>query len=401
MHKKMTRVVQCVACVTMAATATVLSQHVQEVAAGGADNGYRVLKPIQSGDLTLFPVVRADAKSLPANEFLTLDEGFKTGEVEVTEYGKVRGLVRSRGGIATPHYQGDQVNTLVLVNNSKRPLLLLAGEIVTGGKQDRIIAKDRIVPVGADPIDLSVFCVEHGRWTESSDKFGATAGNEAKSFMVQPAVRQQAMVAKDQQQVWNAVGGAISNMQVEVAAAPPPMASASPSVPRASAGVSLGTTSYAKAMQSSAVSAKVDQESAGLLQSREAALATLKQEHAVGVVVAVRGEIIWADLFSDPELLSRYWVKLVRSYAAEGFGGGPANRVVTTADAQAFLDAPSHGREESDGEVGVYRVREIKSGGTDLIALESLLPGTGYDVHISKLKLKGPQVTPVSRPPNF
>ena len=43
------------------------------------------------------------------------------------------------------------MNRLVLVNNSKRPLLLLAGEIVTGGKQDRVIGKDRIVPAEAIP----------------------------------------------------------------------------------------------------------------------------------------------------------------------------------------------------------------------------------------------------------
>lgn len=407
MLKRKMRVVQFVACLLLVASAMVLSQHAKPVAAGGTESAYRVLKPIQSGDLTLFPVVRADAKSLPTNEFLTLDEGFKTGEVEVTEYGKVRGLIRSRGGVATPRYQGDQVNTLVLVNNSKRPLLLLAGEIVTGGKQDRIIAKDRIVPAGADPIDLSVFCVEHGRWTESSDKFGATASSEAKSFMVQPTVRQQAMVAKDQQQVWSAVGGAISTMAE--AAAPPPVGSASQTITVDGSSVrtvhgsvaGLGTTSYAKAMQSGAVSAKVDQESAGLLQSREAALATLRQEHAIGVVVAVRGEIIWADLFSDPELLSRYWIKLVRSYAAEGLGGGPSHRTASVADAQAFLDAPPHGREDSEGEVGVYRVREIKTDGTDLFELESLLPGTGYDVHISKLKLKGLQMVPISRPPSF
>ena len=145
------------------------------VAAGPVEsNGYKVLKPIESGDLTLFPVVRAGGKMPPADQFLTLDEGLKNGEVEVTEAGRVRGLVRSRGGAVLP-YRGDQVNTLVLVNNSKRPLLLLAGEIVTGGKQDRVIAKDRIVPAGGDPIDLSVFCIEHGRWTESSEKFGATA----------------------------------------------------------------------------------------------------------------------------------------------------------------------------------------------------------------------------------
>ena len=120
----------------------------QPVAAGPVESSaYKVLKPIESGDLTLFPVVRANGKTPPADQFMTLDEGLKSGEVEVTEAGRVRGLVRSRGA-ATPAYRSDQVNTLVLVNNSKRPLLLLAGEIVTGGKQDRVIAKDRIVPAG-------------------------------------------------------------------------------------------------------------------------------------------------------------------------------------------------------------------------------------------------------------
>jgi hypothetical protein len=61
------------------------------------------------------------------------------------------------------------VNQLVLVNRSKRPLLLLAGELVSGGKQDRIIAKDRIVAPGAEPLPLDVFCVEHGRWSSGSN----------------------------------------------------------------------------------------------------------------------------------------------------------------------------------------------------------------------------------------
>ena len=399
------RVVQLVACVAIAATTSLVAVQWEPAAAAGPDSGYRVLKPIESGDLTLFPMVRADGKTLAGSQFLTLDEGFKSGEVEVTEAGKVRGLVRSRAGSAMQLYRGDQVNTLVLVNNSRRPLLLLAGEIVTGGKQDRIIAKDRIVPAGADPIDLSVFCVEHGRWTESSAKFGATAANEAKSFMVQPAVRQQAMVAKDQQQVWNSVDGAITTMAQAAAPARPtarmPASGVAETVTVDSSSAeiavagsvhgsaALGTTSYAKAMQSATVSAKVDQETAGLLQSREQALATLRQEHAVGVVVALRGEIIWADIFSDPELLARYWSKLVRSYAAEGLGGGAVHKSATTSDAQAFLDAPSHGREDSEGEVGVYRYREVKAAGTDMFSLESLLPGTGFDVHISKLKIKG------------
>jgi hypothetical protein len=144
-------------------------------------------------------------------------------------------------------------------------------------------------------------------------------------------------------------------------------------------------------MQDSGVSAKVDEEIAPVMKSRDQVLAKLREEHAVGVVVAVRGEIVWADLFADTELLSRYWTKLVRSYAAESLSEGDKQPTATIADAQRFLNAPTGGTESSEGEVGVYRYRELKSGGTETFVLESLLPTTGYDVHISKLKLKGEQ----------
>ncbi len=359
-------------------------------AAGGpvesVNDAYRVLAPIESGNLLLFPVVRASSKSPGETPFLTLDEGIRNGQVEVTEAGRVRGLVRPRGGdpvFHDDHYRGDQVNTLVLVNNSKQPLLLLAGEIVTGGKQDRVIAKDRIVPAGGDPIDLSVFCIEPGRWTESSSTFGGAAKSPVHSFMVQPTVRQQAMVSKNQQQVWDSVHGAISQMELAAAPASTGTAGGSMSYPGANA-----TTSYAKVMQDSAVSEKVDEAAAPVMKSRDQVLAQLRQEHAVGVVVAVRGEIVWADLFADTELLSRYWTKLVRSYAAESLTAGETHAAPTVADAQHFLDSPSGGTETSEGDVGIYRYRELNSGGTETFVLESLLPGTGYDVHISKLKLK-------------
>ena len=112
------------------------------------------------------------------------------------------------------------------------------------------------------------------------------------------------------------------------------------------------------------------------------------QQHAVGVVVAVRGEIVWADLFADTDLLARYWTKLVRSYAAESLTEGESHSAPTAADAQHFLNAPSGGTETSEGNVGVYRYRELRSGSTETFVLESLLPGTDYDVHISKLKLR-------------
>lgn len=347
---------------------------------GGAGSPYRVLAPIASGNLLLFPVVRADGKSTMETPFITLDEGLKSGDVEVTEAGRARGLVRSRGGVEPPNSDhGDEVNTLVLVNHSKRPLLLLAGEVVTGGKQDRIVAKDRIVPADADPIDLSVFCIEPGRWTESSPVFGASDKSSAHSFMVQPEVRERAMVDQDQQQVWDSVHGAMSHL--EAAATPVPSGRGEAGMPPMPS-----TTSYAKMMQNPAISQKVD-EAAPVIKAREEVLAKLRDEHAVGVVVAVRGEIVWADLFASTDLLARYWTKLVRSYAAESLTGGENHATPGVADAQRFLDMPSVGTENSEGDVGIYRYRELKSGNAETFVLESLLPGTGYDVHISKMKL--------------
>src|SRR4029077_10327029 len=103
--------------------------------------------------------------------------------------------------IALPPQSSASVNQLVLINRSKRPLLLLAGELGSSDKQDRIIVKDRIVPVGADPLPLDVFCVEHGRWTGNSSQFVAS------KTIVHPSVREQAAVEQKQTEVWAAVSG--------------------------------------------------------------------------------------------------------------------------------------------------------------------------------------------------
>ncbi|MEI9970327.1 MAG: hypothetical protein WDM87_17560 [Terracidiphilus sp.] len=78
--------------------------------------------------------------------------------------------------------------------------------------------------------------------TESSANFGAAGKSAAKGFMVQPEVRERAMVDQDQQQVWDSVHGAISQMEVE--AAPPPASGGS--APEGSYHRSLGTSSYAQ-----------------------------------------------------------------------------------------------------------------------------------------------------------
>src|SRR5262252_9339952 len=348
-------------------------------------SGYKVLDPIRHSNLTVFPVVAA--KSYPTAEFLTLDEGLHSGEVVVTEAGSVQGLVR-RHGQPVRQYDGAEVNRLVLVNNSKRPLLLLAGEVVSGGKQDRVIGKDRIVPAESDPIDLSVFCVEHGRWVASSEHFGASqamygpASGGAKphapapmAIMVQPSVRGKAMGDKNQQEVWDEVSRQKTEMVAGVA----------PSAPAASRAEIMGVTSYAKVNENEDVRKYVDSVAKPMEQSYQSLIHQLRDRNAVGVVVAVNGRIIWADIFASTDLLSKYWPKLVRSYASEAVVTRAKEMEATTKQADAFLADMEGRRELIESEPGIYRHTEITGDNFKAFSLTSLLPKTGFELHVAKM----------------
>jgi hypothetical protein len=337
---------------------------------------YKVLAPIRHGNLTVFPVVTASSHD--TGGFLTLDEGLKSGEVEVTESGSVRGMIRrpprvSHGG-ARPEYQvheGAQVNKLVLINNAKRPLLLLAGEIVTGGKQDRVIAKDRIVPAESDPIDLDVFCVEPGRWVGSSGKFVAGSLGAA---MAAPSVRGKAMGDKSQQEVWAQVAKTREQMSASLEA----------EAPRSTRELS-GTTSYAKVMQNEDVTKKVDSVAGSVEKEYASTIQQLRDRNAVGVVVAVNGELVWADIFASTNLLEKYWPKLVRSYATEAVVTRAKGAQVSEKSAQQFLET-LHGRHETvDSEPGLYRHTEVSGDDFKAFELTSLLPKTGYALHVAKM----------------
>ena len=346
--------------------------------------GYKVLEPIRHGNLTVFPVVAG--KSYPTGEFMTLDEGLRSGDVVVTEAGNVQGLIRRH---STPAVRSDgaQVNRLVLVNNSKRPLLLLAGEIVTGGKQDRVIGKDRIVPAESDPVDLSVFCVEPGRWIATSEHFGAsesmygsTVGGPTKhtqppmAMMAQPSVRAKAMADKDQNEVWAEVRKQQQAVSVEVAAAAPAVAT---EVGR--------TSSYARVMENEEVKKQVDSVAKPIEQNYQSLIRQLRDRNAVGVVVAVNGRIIWADVFASTDLLEKYWPKLVRSYASEAVVTRAKEVEVGIGLAQSFLGNMEGRREMIESEPGIYRHTEVSGDGFKAFSLTSLLPKTGFEVHLAKM----------------
>jgi hypothetical protein len=366
--------------VVMTVAALVIGNH-REAQAGELTPapGYKVLEPIRHGNLTVFPVVAA--KSYPTAEFLTLDEGLRSGEVVVTEAGNVQGLIR-RHQVPAIRNDGAQVNRLVLVNNSKRPLILLAGEIVTGGKQDRVIGKDRIVPAESDPVDLSVFCVEPGRWVATSEHFGSSGAMyggagiasgtvPAPTMMAQPSVRAKAMADKNQGEVWAevrkqkeaVVGGALSGISTEAA----------------------HTSSYARLMENEDVKKQVDAVAKPIEQNYQSLIRQLRDRNAVGVVVAVNGRIIWADVFASTGLLEKYWPKLVRSYASEALVTRAKDVEVSISRAQSFLADMEGRRELIESEPGIYRHTEVSGDGFKAFSLTSLLPKTGFEVHVAKM----------------
>jgi hypothetical protein len=339
-------------------------------------NDYKILAPITHGDLTIFPVV--SAKSHDTSDFITLDEGIRSGDVVVTEVGNLHSTMRRRPPYQTRPYQGAEVNRLVLVNNSKHPLILLAGEVVTGGKQDRVVSKDRIVPAESDPVDLAVFCVEHGRWIESSTKFDTHA-----SVMLQPSVRMKAMADQDQQKVWDEVANSRKNMSGAMLHAPSAGLSTA-EVTSAQAQID-NTSSYAKARENGVVQKQVESIAAPMQKSYESVIKQLRNQNAVGVVVAVKGHIVWADMFASSALLAKYWPKLLDSYATEALTMPGARGEISIKEAENFLQNWQARHEVVDSEPGLYRQRELIGDKFKAFQLTSLLTKDAFDLHLSKM----------------
>jgi hypothetical protein len=66
--------------------------------------------------------------------------------------------------------KGADVNLLQLTNNSKEDVIVHSGEILAGGKQDRMVGETKIFSAGSTDY-LNVFCVEKRRWSDKPKKF--------------------------------------------------------------------------------------------------------------------------------------------------------------------------------------------------------------------------------------
>ncbi len=145
------------------------------------------------------------------------------------------------------------------------------------------------------------------------------------------------------------------------------------------------TSSYAKVIENGAVKQQMQAITEPMQKSYESVIKQLRNQNAVGVVVAIRGRVVWADIFASNALLSKYWPKLLQSYAAETLTFSGTAGEASIKDAQSFLDGWDARHETVDSEPGLYRQRELVGDRFRAFELTSLLTKNEFDVHLSKM----------------
>src|SRR5688500_15807939 len=179
---------------------------------------YRVSAPITPQHLTNFLIHGKDSSS---NEnLITLQEAMEMKVFKV--------------------YETEDVNELIVENISpKYDVFIQSGDIVKGGKQDRVLAISIVVPRNSGKVSIEAFCVESERWeargnehekefssseervvskelkiaangTGSGSGSGSRTGSGSGSGSAPPPVR------GSQTEVWNEVANAQKNMSANM-----------------------------------------------------------------------------------------------------------------------------------------------------------------------------------------
>lgn len=278
----------------------------------GHESKLSLAKPFQIGTIAVVPII--SRSPLAEHKYITLAEASRLGLVEVVE-------VPGR----------ETVNTLEVRNKSHLPLILFAGELLLGGKQDRIVAKDTVVPP-RNKRPVPVFCVEHGRWSGRGMSFSQGHG------FVPDHVRQTASQTSSQSAVWGAV-----------------------STTNAAAGAASSTGSIQATLNDPKVKKAVEE------LAKKLAAAFEGSKNAVGVICWLNGEVFSADIFANPALFAASRDMLLQSYCVDAqLIKGPKKTPVNMKECRKFLnDIVAARRELSErGMTGaLYRIKDGKVAG--------------------------------------
>lgn len=253
-------------------------------------------------NLRLYPIT-ADAAYIKnhaaAARFKNLGEAIGNHRFRITEK-KPFGRFEDQGA----------VNTLTVQNKSEDTVFLMAGDVVQGGKQDRVIAQDLVVPPRTIT-DIAVFCVEPHRWQARSDNGPGAADDPRHSEQNKKIyaftgyynvaandIRRSATQSRNQQQVWDEVGKVTAVHNAQTATGAYAALENSESFTRARA-------RYLRFFED-----KFD-----------------GAEDVVGVVAVTGSEILGTDVFAHPELFKKQYKALIHSYITDAVTSGQPVRI--------------------------------------------------------------------------
>jgi hypothetical protein len=192
-------------------------------------------------------------------------------------------------------YETSNVNRLQVENLGQEDVYIQSGEIVKGGKQDRVLEDDIILPTASGKVDVPAFCVEHGRWTQRGAE-PAQAFAASPNAIASPEMKRAVKASARQTEVWAEVEAAQDRLARNLGAAVRSPASQS---------------SYQLTLEAPKVKQKMEDFKRELSQLAE------KHPDSLGYVVAVNGKVTGADVYASHDLFRKLWPKLLDSAAVE------------------------------------------------------------------------------------
>lgn len=324
----------------------------------------QAIGPFQHDNLALYLVTGSDR--FAGESFLTLDEALERKLLVV--------------------HETQNVNELALDNLSEdQEIFIHRGEIVSGGKQDRVLGVDLIVRAKARGVRIPSFCVESGRWS------GRT-GLAAMAFLVTNFnyVRRVAPTAeaeignvpsavhrfrRQQSAVWANVKGRQRALAGNVPGLKLP--SLSPS--------SLDLTLEEPKLKA-AVKAYTDK-LASIIEGRR---------NVLGVAVVINGKIDSADVYGSSALFRKFWPKLLKAAAVDAVAArrqGQLFRPPPAKDVAAWLEAPREGsavKRTATERMGEH-FRAVHVETADDVLLDTVDERTAASIHRTYLKKLKPQ----------
>jgi hypothetical protein len=283
------------------------------------DEHFTLGAPVAVSNLTVWPVF--NDSPLDLGEFLTLPEALTQGVAEVRE--------RDRAG---------EVNTLVLENKADLPILICAGTVVTGGKQDRQIGQDFVVQAKATtPIDA--FCVEQGRWVASRGGVQTAGKFFVDEGIASRGVRSAGQYEQSQDKVWKEVAEVKKSV-------------VDPQGTRIVRLFALDTSSYAVVMDATAKAAapKLEEYDKAVREHFAA------QEGCIGFAYAINGAPVTVRTFAHPRVFQQQFAPFLKTMAAEALLAteGPAPEA-RASDVVALVRGIADAREELSETAGLNR----------------------------------------------